>query len=135
MNADAQRPDNGHSETRRPPPRYVPTLTEVVELGSRQESAPVQDDAHPPAAPAHLPVDALVESLVERVLERTGEHLAERLELYIATCLAQWRNEQARDWARQWLATELSQEREALRSQLDVWIREALQHQGFPKVG
>lgn len=68
------------------PPRYVPTLTDVVPAPSAVPTA-VARDQPPPAAPAAQAVlpDSLQEQIIHRVMQRVDVSLERRLREAIAT--------------------------------------------------
>ena len=78
--------------TPRTPPRYVPTLTDVVQADQELLLA-ASEDAALPEAPTLLPCAGdLEEQLVHRVLQRVDMVLEQRLR----SCIAQVTQEQTR---------------------------------------
>lgn len=123
---------------RRPPPRFIPTLTEVVEGGTGQDAMPKGAGAEPVRQPApsgvdasgthvaQVPQEALVDAIVERALDELLARLADRLELHLAARMAQWRNEQAQQWVLQWLHAEMDGQLSDVRIRVEQLARELL---------
>lgn len=81
----------------RQPPRYVPTLTDVVQA----ETAPPKSVSAPSHAAGPLSsVD--LEALTAQVLERVGPALAQQMEAVLDHWLQEWTRQQAQAWMQQW---------------------------------
>jgi len=143
---------------RRQPPRFVPTLTEVVD-GLHQALAAEPAVAQPPtpasapplptastlstgapavthagapmaSVPKEWPVDAMVDSIVDRALDELLARLADRLELHLASRMAQWRNEQAQQWVLEWLHAEMDGQLSTVRLRMEQLARDVVRQMG-----